>query len=149
MNEYNGVDPQTGVVLDEYLGREDTEKREKKFREKLPKDRQFATLSLDAFRAAKMTTNEMNVLVGLMDLIDARGRVDISLAEIAEMISVARTSAWRITDAMVARDILRRRGRATLYVNPHIMWKGHTADRTAAKLRWLNQMDARKDGRSE
>lgn len=115
---------------------------------RVPSDKEFAMVTFDAWLDAKLSSNETRILIALSREMDRKGRAIATLGDIAEIVGVARTSAWRIIDAMCSKDILRRRGRADLYVNPNIIWRGSAADRAVACIRWGNEIDAKRDGRS-
>lgn len=119
-----------------------------RMRGKVLKEKEFALLTFDAWIDAELTTNESRILVVLARSMDRHGRVIATLAEIAEIVGVARTSAWRIVDSMLVKDVVRRRGRADIYINPHILWRGSLSDRAVARVRWRNEADAKRDGRA-
>lgn len=148
MND-NGVNPKTGELLDRYLEKPDAPGEKKIKALPLSKEREFVMMWPHEWRKYKFTANQAEILLHLVERMDARGRVVYTLTELAEAIGVSRTSAWRIVDSMAAKDIIRRRGRSDIYVNPLIMWKGAIAERTAAHMRWINQLDAKRDGRAD
>lgn len=117
---------------------------------KLNQEKGFAMVWFPAMNRAKLTTQELRILLLLVQRIDRRGRTTYALQELADHMGVkSRSSAWRVVDNLVARDVLRRRGRSDIYVNPEIIWQGSLADRTAALLRWRNELDAKRDGRAD
>jgi hypothetical protein len=96
---------------------------------------------------ADLTAKEFQMMLFLSRNQDSRGRNIYKLDDLAQALSIRKTSAWRIIDSLARKDMIRRAGRADFYINPNAFWTGSLADRSVALLRWRNELDAKKDMR--
>lgn len=114
---------------------------------RIPKEKGFGMFWYRPVLAANLTAKEFQMMLFLSANQDSTGRNVYKLDDIAANLGIQKTSAWRILDSLSRKDMVRRAGRADFYLNPNAFWTGSLADRSAAMLRWRNELDAKRDRR--